>query len=492
MEVNESPALAAFETTGAPGATPLVDAPAPPGVEASPAQTPAKPSGSIFAPLRHRNFSLLFSGQLISSLGDQVYGLALPWTVLTVTGDARQMAIVLAAETVPRIVILLLGGALADRLNPRVVMLGADIGRTIVVGVLGVTLFFGLPPLWVVSVLAGLQGVGSGLFGPGFMAMIPRLLPEEQLPAGNGLFMVIQYGTLAIGPVLGGIATAAQATLAFLADAATFAISAVTLFFMRVPRRAGGNASRHGAAESSPDATMNEATADTSEFVATPRKGIFREIGSGMRYSFAHPLIRATMAITTFGNFGFAAAGSVGIVVLSHAISPSAVTLGLLLAALGVGGIVGGLSSGLLGKLPHRGVVALVLYFTSAVCLGLIPLAAGAAGHIPYVSDLLPTFAFDTNTRIAIIAGLLGLTGFIVALGDTMFTTVMQQRVAPEYMARVFSMQALAGGITQPVSLVLAGYLAATFGPGIVFAVGAVFLAMGVLLGFGSRELRRV
>ena len=488
MDLNDAAPVAAFEAAAAPAASTLPPASAPPAetlARPDVSAEPHQPGGGTFAPLRQRNFALLFSGQFISTLGDQVYGLALPWTVLTATGDPRQMAIVLAAATIPRVLLLLLGGALADRLNPRVVMLAADVGRALVVGVLGVTLFFGLPPLWLVSLLAALEGAGTGLFGPGVMATIPRILPEKQLPAGNGLFMVIQYGTLAIGPLLGGIATAAQATLAFLADAASFAVSSLTLFLMRLPRRGAEAVAPSGAPSTGPT------TIGTDE-ASPPRKGLLREIGSGARYAFGHPLIRSTMLVTIFGNFGFAAAFNVGVIVLAHAISPSPVTLGVLVAALGVGGIVGGLFSGLLGKLPHRGVVALVLFLLSAVLVALIPYVAGSAGNIPTVSELLPALDLPQETRIAVIAGLLGLTGLILALGDTMFVTVMQQRIAPDYLARVFSMQALAGGLMQPLSLVLAGALAALYGPGVVFAMGAVVLALGVLLGFGSRELRRI
>src|SRR5579862_4640521 len=106
------------------------------GIEApaAPLVAPARRRAGTFAPLRHRNFALLFGGQLISMLGDQAYSLALPWTVLAVTGDPGKMAIVLAAGAVPRTLLLLLGGALADRLSPRIVMLSADLGRMLVVG----------------------------------------------------------------------------------------------------------------------------------------------------------------------------------------------------------------------------------------------------------------------------------------------------------------------------------------------------------------------
>ncbi len=477
MDVNDPITIASPLEAGMP-ANPAVP-PLAPTTDTTPAQPTAR--SGVFSALRHRNYALLFIGQLVSVLGDQVYGLALPWTVLTVTGDARKMAVVLAAGAVPRVLLLLVGGALADRLNPRVVMLGADLGRAVVVGVLGVTLFFGLPPLWIVAVLAGLEGAGTGLFGPGVTALIPRILPEDALPSGNGLFQVVQYSTLAIGPVLGGVATAAQATLAFLADAASFAVSALALAAMRLPRKA---------ATVAPAATDATSAAANPPAAAPARKGLFTEIGDGLRYTFHQPLIRSTMLVTIFGNLGFSGMFGVALIVLSRALSPSAVTLGVLLAAVGVGGVLGGLSAGLLSRVPHRGVVGLALFGVSAILGLIVPFAAGPAGKLPFVPPL--DFGLDAQSRIIAIAALLGVVGIILTLGDTMFITVMQQRIAPEYMARVFSAQFVAGGITQPLSLVAAGYLSAVYGPGIVFIVGGACLLIGILVGFSSRELRRM
>lgn len=436
------------------------------------AAKPRNGAGGMLAPLRRRNFSLLFSGQLISVLGDQVYGLALPWTILVVTHDPRQVAIVLAAGAVARVLLLLIGGALADRLNPRIVMLVADAGRAVVVAALAIILVFGLPPLWIVASLAALEGAGSGLFGPGIPSLLPRILPEEELPAGNGLVMVLQYSTLAIGPLLGGVATAAQATLAFLADAGSFIVSALALFAMRLPPT--GPLANTGAHQM----TGGEAT--------NARKSLFGEIRTGLAYTFGHPLIRSTMMVTVLGNLGFAGTLGVALIVLSRNLSPSAVTLGILLAAAGVGGVVGGLAAGLLGRLRRRGVAGLLLFGVSGILMAFVPVAAGPAGRLPV------ELALSTNAHIALVAGLLGVVGLILALGDTMFITVMQQRIAPEYMARVFSAQFVAGGISQPLSLVGAGYLAAVYGPGVAFLAGAGVLLLGIVLGLLSRELREI
>lgn len=444
---------------------------------------PPLPAGKVrtgaFSTLRNRNFSLLFSGQLISVIGDQVYGLALPWTVLAVTGDARKMAIVLTASTVARVILLLFGGALSDRLNPRIIMLTADAGRVLVVGALGVTLFFGLPPLWIVASLAALEGAGTGLFGPGVQALLPRILPEEQLPAGNGLMMVVQYSTLTIGPLLGGIATAAQATVAFLADAASFVVSTVSLAAIRLPANRPGSAPANAPAEGAEPGAA-----------AASRQGLLREIGAGLRYTFGHPLVRATMAVTVLANLGISGTLSVALIVLSHNLSPSPVTLGILLAAAGVGGIIGGLSAGLLARLRRRGIVTLSLYLIAGVAIAAIAIAAGPASQFPFPIPV--ALALTTEWRVGVIAGLLGLMGLIVAMGDTMILTVMQQRIAAEYMARVFSAQFLASSIAQPFSLIAAGFIAAVYGPGIVFIAGAAIMLLGIGLGLGSRALRKV
>ncbi len=457
-----------------------------PGVETTPVQ-PTAPSASpparrisAFAPLRRRNFSLLFSGQVISMLGDQAYGLALPWTVLAVTGDPRQVGIVLAAATVPRVALLLFGGALADRLSPRVVMIFADLMRVLVVGALGVTLFRGLPPLWIVAILAGLEGAGTGLFQPGSQALLPKTVSEAELPAGNGLMMIIQFLSLTLGPLLGGVATAAEASFAFLADAASFGVSALTLFGIRLPTP------RASQAQALQDVETDGEAAIPATPATTPKPGIFKEIGAGFRYALTLPLLRTAMIITIMGNFAFAGALNVALIVLSRALSPSPVTLAYILMAGGVGGIIGGLSAGLLSGLKRRGIVALCLWVVIALLLMAMPLLAGPVSGLPTLI-LLPLV-----WRVPAVALALGLSALLLALTDTMFLTVMQQVISLDYMARVFSIQFLMGGVSQPLSLVLAGIVSATWGSGAAFIIGGAVLILGALYGLASPALRRL
>src|SRR5579872_7371249 len=105
-------------------------------------------TGGILAPLKVRDFRLLFGGQLISTVGDAFYAVALPWLVLTNGGNAQELGIILSAYGIPRIGSVLLGGILSDRLRPRRIMLLADIVRAILVGILAALALIGHPALW--------------------------------------------------------------------------------------------------------------------------------------------------------------------------------------------------------------------------------------------------------------------------------------------------------------------------------------------------------
>src|ERR1700694_4235494 len=109
---------------------------------------------NMLSPLRVRNFRLLFSGQMISTLGDAFYAVALPWLLLTSGHSPQDLGIVLACYGVPRVATLLIGGALSDRLGPRGVMLLSDCTRALLTGLLVALVIAGSPPVWQLCAIA--------------------------------------------------------------------------------------------------------------------------------------------------------------------------------------------------------------------------------------------------------------------------------------------------------------------------------------------------
>jgi len=128
----------------------------------------------------------------------------------------------------------------------------------------------------------------------------------------------------------------------------------------------------------------------------------------------------------------------------------------------------------------------MTLWVVIALLIATIPFAAGPAGNLPV---WLPLAA---DWRIPAVAGLLGLIGLLLSLTDTMFLTIMQQTIAPDYLARVFSIQFLAGGILQPLSMVVAGWVSASYGPGLCFVGGAGVFGLAIVIGISSKALRQV
>src|SRR5262249_12326228 len=150
----------------------------------------------------------------------------------------------------------------------------------------------------------------------------------------------------------------------------SFLISALTLFGIRLPKRA-----------------MPVTTNDTAE-APLRSSGMLRDIGAGLRYGLSMPLLRTAMLLTTLGNFAFAGVMGVALVVIARGLSPSPVTLGVLLALLGVGGILGGLSAAALGRLRRRGLVAVSTWAVIGVAMALVPLVAGPASQLAVVLPL--------------------------------------------------------------------------------------------------------
>ena len=160
-------------------------------------------------PLEVRSFRLLAGGQFASTIGDYCYAVALPWLVLSTHGGAILLGIVLACYGVPRTCCIPVGGVLADKVGPRTLMLAADAIRCVLVAALAVLAARHIASLAALGPIAALIGAGEGLFIPASFAIMPSLLDEERLTAGNALSTAaVQAGSL-LGPALGGALVAA-------------------------------------------------------------------------------------------------------------------------------------------------------------------------------------------------------------------------------------------------------------------------------------------
>lgn len=193
--------------------------------------------------LRNRNFAILLSGQLISTIGNNLFGIALPWYVYALTNSKSDLALTGIAQTLPAIVGLV-AGVWVDRWSKRSTMIASDIVRGVLSGILFIDVLFHWPLWTILLMVLALQVVGQ-FFNPASGALFPLLVDSDDIAGGSGLLQSSNATAQLIGTVSGGaLMGALGAPFLFLLDAVSFFASVVSLFFIRVkesikPRQSG-------------------------------------------------------------------------------------------------------------------------------------------------------------------------------------------------------------------------------------------------------------
>jgi MFS family permease len=413
-------------------------------------------------PLADGNFRLLTGGQVTSTVGDYCYAVALPWLVLSGHGGPTLLGTVLACYGVPRVVALPAGGVLADKVGPRRVMLIADTVRAILAGVLMLVAARQLTALAVLGPIAVGLGAGEGLFLPAANSIMPSLLAPGRLAAGNAINMAALQAGSVLGPVLGGAMVAAAGSVpAFAVDAASFAVSAVTLALIRLSRAAAA-----------PVAAAESARAD-----AAPGSADGVKAAPGLwQFVRRERVLKLLMLITLVANFGTAGTFEVAMPVLAHA-RWGAGGYGALLACIGFGMVAGTLGSARAARLRRPAIAADLAFLICASGITALPFLGGLAGA-------------------AAAALLLGVgAGF----GNTVMITLAQQWAPPELLGRVMSLVMVFAIGSFPVTTAVTGVLVHVLGPSPFFIIAGVGLAAAIVgslsqpafRGFGASDAAR-
>ncbi len=406
--------------------------------------------GGIVVPLRNRNFSLLFSGQLISNIGDAFYWVALPWFILSSGGGAQGLGFALTAYGVPRVVTILLGGALSDRLHPRRVMLLSDVARLLLTCILAALLLQGHLALWLLYTLLALLGGFAGLFTPAAWSITPHILTDDDLQAGNAIRTSSMQIATFIGSALAGIVVSRfHPGVALALDSLSFVVSALTLAFM------------HDTSSVSTEQTIERENASPT----TQTQATFWQLLRASRY------LQILLVMVTFMNLGGGAAIEVALPVFTrNFLQAGAFGYGLIVATFSVGALFGALVAGMLGKIPHRGILFLIIFIIQACAMTLVP----------FLSSVLAA------SLAMLVAGLMNGSGNVTS------TTVMQQSLPRHLMGRIMSALAFTNFGFYPLSVALGGILVAHYGPILVFLLNGALIAGPCIFGLCSSEFRRL
>ena len=375
---------------------------------------------SMLKVLSIRDFRLLFAATSASLLGDQFTLIATPWLVLQLTGDPMILGIVLALEGIPRALFMLFGGVVTDRYSPRVIILLADIIRFVIVSLMAFAVFTGYIQVWMLYVFSLGFGLVSGFAVPAGNSIVPTLIEERDLQAGNSIVMGGGQLVGFVGPVLAGLIIARFTEslfgvgIAFAVDAFSFAVSAILLLLMSSAKKTK----------------------------SLDNETVLGSIITGLKYVWEDKALRLMFLIIAAINFLFVGPILVGIPVLADTrLVEGAKAFGMLMSTFAAGNLVGYIVAGLLprptGRLMRLLVIALLASF--GISLGIM-------GFISHVWT-----------------GLIMM--FLVGLGNgymtiTLFSQI-QARAPKDMLGRIMSLLMLSSMGLVPVSQAIAGAVGA-------------------------------
>jgi len=412
------------------------------------------------APLRHRGFRLLAAGQLSSNVGDAFYAVALPWYVLSHHGGALLLGTVLAAYGIPRTVLLAVGGQASDRWGPWTVMMASDGVRVLAAAALAVAAATGPARAVILVPIAVVLGSGEGLFLPGSFSIIPALLPDADLQAGNALASAgTQLATL-VGPAVGGAMVAlAGPSPAFGLDAASFAVSVLTLAGVRALQRTPA------ATVPAPRPGEDSALAPASDATTTCDP----DTRTVLRLLRSERVLQLALLVTVVANLGSGGIDGVALPSLAHGpLHTGAGGFGALIAAFGAGALLGTLVAAHAGRARRPAVAASAAFLTEAIFIAIVPYLGNAFGAA---------------------AALVGL-GVMNGFGNVVMITAFQRWAPPNMLGRLSGLLMLASFGVFPISVVLAAFVVRDLGPAAFFPLAAAALALAILLGISQRSWR--
>ena len=336
---------------------------------------------SLTAPLRQRDFRLLWTGMSVSLLGDGFFLVAVAWEAFGLSNRPASLAYVGVALSLPQVAMLLVGGAVSDRWGCRPVLIWADWARALAVGALAVLVASDELHLWELYLAAATLGVAAAFASPAFDALVPQLVPEGQLHQANAIEQFVRPATLQLaGPALGGLAVATIGSVG-------------ALGLRRGDLRLLGYV--HGAHDfrwAGPGRRHRRRTV----------VGIRQDVREGLRYVRRHVWLWGTFLSATFTYLLFIGPTQVLLpYIVRNTLHQSASTYGIVLAAGGVGALIGAVAMGRLreprtahdvdlrvvdGRHPRRGGVRGLRDVWGLVFASLVVNGAEAVGAVVWVT----------------------------------------------------------------------------------------------------------
>lgn len=405
--------------------------------------------------LRIRNFRMLWIGESISLLGDQFYMIALPWLVLSLTGNALAVGTVLATAGIPRALFMLIGGAFTDRFTPRMIMIRSNLARMALTGILAGLVASKLIELWMLYAFALLFGLADAFFFPAQTSIVPHLVGKEQLQAGNAMIQGTATLSVFVGPVLAGALisrldggathSVAGIALAFGLDSLSFIASITMLSLMHIGSRRAPDGDREG--------------------------NMLASIRDGLRTVWMDPTLKIVLGLMMGLNLLIVGPFTVGVPVIARMRFPEgAAAYGVMMSLFGGGALLGIALAGILPKPSKTLLGTVLLSVLSLMGAGLATLGIAGTLWIAAPACLAMGVANGYNNILMI--------------------SWLQQRITPGMMGRMMSLVMFAAIGLNPLSTAAAGALIGFNASFLLVSAGGLMMVLCLSAAF-SPAVRR-
>ncbi|MEU7021111.1 MFS transporter [Streptomyces sp. NPDC046203] len=392
-----------------------------------------------------------------STLGDSVYYLALSWAAVS-SGSPAQAGLVVTVSAVPRALLMLVGGVVADRLGPLRVVIVSDAVRCLSTLGLAAVLFLASPGLWVLAAVGLVFGTVDALFLPAVGALPPRIAERDQLARVQGMRGISYRMGSVLGSPLGGLAVATGGSkTAFAVAGVLFALSLPLLCALKLRPLPGGEG---------PGTAPGE---EAREEDAPRGGGALRDLTGGLRYLRGHRVLGPLMIVILLADLGFVGPLNIGLAILSDQRGWGAAGIGWVLFGFGAGAGAASLLLTVRGRVPRAG----------AVMGWSMILGAVAIGTLAFVPQLYAA---------ALVAFSIGL---LAGLNGVLCGSLVQTEADPAFLGRVSAVSSLGSLGIAPLGLPLTGAAIGLWGPGPVFVVSASVCVVSGALTLLIPALRR-
>ncbi|HET6734221.1 tetracycline efflux MFS transporter Tet(V) [Mycobacterium sp.] len=383
----------------------------------------------VLAPFRSREYRLLMAAVSLSIFAEGMWAVVMALQVIELSNDPTSLSLVATCLGAGLVAFVLVGGIAADRISQRAIIIAVETVNVIAVSAIAVLGLLGALQIWHMAVAAAALGIAAAFFFPAYSAILPRILPAEQLLAANGVEGVVRpVFQRAVGPAVAGVVVGATfPSLGAVAVAVLFAIGLLLLVATRPAMKTPAQ--------------------------ETERPRLLRDLRDGFVFMLGTPWLLWTLLFASM--FVLVVLGPIEVLlpfIAKQRFEDGAQMFGFILAFFGLGSALGALAVSS-GRLPRR-------YLT-------VMLMMWSVGSIPLV-------VFGFTSSFAVMAVATFVIGFTDGAGMVIWGTLLQRRVPTEMLGRVSSLDFFVSLAFMPVSFAIVGPLSK------VVSMQTIFLVAGI------------